>query len=88
MSPSKQIYHCFGCGAGGNVITFIMEYENYSFIEAVKMLAERAGIQLPETKESADEKRARDIKSRLLEINKLAAVYFFHQLKSPNGAAQ
>lgn len=86
VSPSKQIYHCFGCGAGGNVITFIMEYENYSFIEAVKMLAERAGIQLPETKESADEKRARDIKSRLLEINKLAAVYFFHQLKSPNGA--
>ena len=57
VSPSKQIYHCFGCGAGGNVITFIMEYENYSFIEAVKMLAERAGIQLPETKESADEKR-------------------------------
>lgn len=87
VSPSKQIYHCFGCGAGGNVITFIMEYENYSFIEAVKMLAERAGIQLPETRESADEKRARDIKSRLLEINKLAAVYFFHQLKSPNGAA-
>lgn len=86
VSPSKQIYHCFGCGAGGNVITFIMEYENYSFAEALKMLAERAGIQLPNVQESAEERRARDIKSQILEINKLAAVYFFCQLKAPNGS--
>jgi len=48
VSPGKQMYYCFGCGAGGNVITFVMEYENYTFVEAVKMLADRAGIALPE----------------------------------------
>ncbi len=47
VSPDKQIYHCFGCGAGGNVITFLMEYENYSFQEALGILAQRAGISLP-----------------------------------------
>ena len=48
VSPSKQMYYCFGCGAGGNVLTFVMEYENYSFTEAMKFLADRAGIKLPE----------------------------------------
>ena len=86
VSPVKQMYYCFGCGAGGNVITFIMEYENYSFMEAVKFLADRVGIELPEVEESAEDRRNRDIKSQLLEINKLAAVYFFHQLKSQNGS--
>ena len=47
VSGSKQMYYCFGCGAGGNVITFLMEYENYSFQEAVKVLADRAGVALP-----------------------------------------
>uniref|UniRef100_UPI003AEFDD7F CHC2 zinc finger domain-containing protein n=1 Tax=Gallintestinimicrobium sp. TaxID=2981655 RepID=UPI003AEFDD7F len=47
VSRGKQMYYCFGCGAGGNVFTFIMEYENYSFPEALKMLADRAGITLP-----------------------------------------
>ncbi len=46
VSPGKQMYYCFGCGAGGNVFTFIMEYENYSFVEALKYLADRAGVQL------------------------------------------
>lgn len=86
VSPVKQMYYCFGCGAGGNVITFIMEYENYSFMEAVKFLADRVGIELPEVEESAEDRRNRDIKSQLLEINKLTAVYFFHQLKSQNGS--
>lgn len=86
VSPVKQMYYCFGCGAGGNVITFIMEYENYSFMEAVKFLADRVGIELPEVEESAEDRRNRDIKSQLLEINKLVAVYFFHQLKSQNGS--
>ena len=45
VSQSKQLYHCFGCGAGGNVITFVMEYENMTFLEAVKMLGERAGME-------------------------------------------
>ena len=44
VSPSKQMYYCFGCGAGGNVFSFLMEYENYTFVEALKVLAERAGI--------------------------------------------
>ena len=47
VSGTKQMYHCFGCGVGGNVITFVMEYENYTFPEAVKMLADMAGISLP-----------------------------------------
>ena len=74
VSPSKQMYYCFGCGAGGNVITFIMEYENYTFMEAVRMLAERAGIELPQMEETPEERKSRDIRSQLLEINKLAAV--------------
>ena len=48
VSPGKQMYYCFGCGAGGNVFTFIMEYENYTFVEALKYLAQRAGVTLPE----------------------------------------
>ena len=48
VSPGKQMYYCFGCGAGGNVITFLMEYENYTFAEALKVLADRAGITLPQ----------------------------------------
>ena len=47
VSPSKQMYYCFGCGAGGNAITFLMEYENYSFPEALQVLADRAGVELP-----------------------------------------
>ena len=50
VSREKQMYHCFGCGAGGNVFTFLMEYEHYSFPEAVKYLADRAGMELPEQK--------------------------------------
>ena len=86
VSPSKQMYYCFGCGAGGNVITFIMEYENYTFMEAVRMLAERAGIELPQMEETSEERKSRDIRSQLLEINKLAAVYYFHQLRGQNGS--
>ena len=86
VSPSKQMYYCFGCGAGGNVITFIMEYENYTFMEAVRMLAERAGIELPKMEETPEERKSRDIRSQLLEINKLAAVYYFHQLRGQNGS--
>ena len=57
VSPGKQMYYCFGCGAGGNVITFIMEYENYSFGEALKLLADRAGIVLPKQEMSQEEKQ-------------------------------
>ena len=85
VAPHKQMYYCFGCGAGGNVITFIMEYENFTFVEAVKLLADRAGISLPEVEYSAENRRAFDLKSRLFEINKLAATYFYHQLQIENG---
>ena len=47
VSPNKQMYYCFGCGAGGNVITFLMEYENYTFPEALEVLANRIGVELP-----------------------------------------
>ncbi len=85
VSPSKQMYYCFGCGAGGNVITFVMEYENYSFVEAVKYLADRAGITLPEMEDSREARAQRDLKNTLLEINRLAANYFYYQLKQPQG---
>ena len=85
VSPGKQMYYCFGCGAGGNVITFVMEYENYSFVEAVKMLADRVGITLPEVEYSKEAKAAADLKNTLLEINRLAANYFYYQLKQPHG---
>ena len=85
VSPGKQLYHCFGCGVGGNVITFVMEYENYTFLEAVKYLADKAGMQLPETSYSEEEKKNRDLTAKLLEINKIAATYYYHQLKAENG---
>ncbi len=85
VSGDKQMYYCFGCGAGGNVITFVMEYENYSFVEAVKLLADRAGITLPEAEYSREARAQADLKNTLLEINRLAANYFYYQLKQPNG---
>jgi len=85
VSSAKQMYHCFGCGVGGNVFTFIMEYENYSFIEALKFLAERAGVNLPEQEYSEEAKKQSDLKGRLLEVNKQAAKYFYYQLISPRG---
>jgi DNA primase len=87
VSAAKQMYHCFGCGVGGNVFTFIMEYENYTFIEALKVLAERAGVQLPEQEFSEEAKRQADFKGRLLEVNKQAAIYFHHQFKTNEGQA-
>ena len=87
VSPGKQMYYCFGCGEGGNVITFVMKYENYNFSEAVKYLSERAGIQLPEEDKSEEAKKQSDLKSVLYDINKEAALYFYAQLKSERGVA-
>ena len=66
VSPSKQMYYCFGCGAGGNVLTFIMEYENYSFPEALKYLADRVGVELPQQEMNEEMKRQQDLRSRIL----------------------
>lgn len=85
VSRGKQMYYCFGCGAGGNVFTFLMEYENFSFVEAVKFLADRAGVELPEMEYSKEAKEKADLKASILEINKAAAKYFYAQLKSKNG---
>ncbi|MDY2700615.1 MAG: DNA primase [Suilimivivens sp.] len=85
VSPSKQMYYCFGCGAGGNVFTFIMEYENYSFPEAIKLLADRAGVNLPEAEYNEEARRKESQRARLLEVNKEAAKYFFYQLRSERG---
>ena len=80
------MYYCFGCGAGGNVFTFLMEYENYTFVEALKYLADRAGVELPEEEYSKEAKERADTRAILLEINKAAAQYYYVQLKSSQGA--
>lgn len=87
VSRGKQMYYCFGCGAGGNVFTFLMEYENYSFQEALKVLADRAGVELPKLEYSKEAKEKAELKTILLEVNKLAAKYFYVQLKSEQGRA-
>ena len=87
VSRQKQMYYCFGCGAGGNVYTFLMEYENFSFVEAVKYLADRAGIELPEVEYSKEAKEKADLRASILEVNKLAAKYYYVQLKSERGKA-
>ncbi len=86
VSRLKQMYYCFGCGAGGNVFTFLMEYENYSFSEALKYLADRAGVELPQQEYSREARERADMKAILLEINKAAAQYYYVQLKSGPGA--
>lgn len=85
VSPGKQIYHCFGCGAGGDVFAFLMNYENCTFAEAMQSLAGRAGIALPQQEMSQAQKREADRRSRLLEINREAAKYYFALLRSPRG---
>lgn len=85
VSGDKQMFHCFGCGAGGNVFTFVMNYENFTFPEAVKHLADRAGVKLPEVEYSAEARQKADKRARLLEINKEAAKFFYYQLRNPQG---
>lgn len=85
VSPGKQMYYCFGCGAGGNVFTFIMNYENYTFAEAIKLLADRAGIELPEIEDSKEAREKENRRKTLLQINKEAATYFYYQLRAPQG---
>ena len=86
VNKEKQMYHCFGCGVGGNVFTFLMEYENYSFPEAIEYLAEKAHLPLPVKELSEKERREADYKSALKEVNKEAANYFYLLLKSERGS--
>ncbi|GAB6103730.1 DNA primase [Blautia glucerasea] len=85
VTPGKQMYYCFGCGAGGNVFNFIMEYENYTFGEALKHLADRAGVELPKIEYSKEVRQKAQEKAELLEINKQAAQYFYYQLRTDKG---
>lgn len=80
--PDRQLYHCFGCGKGGGVISFVMDVENLPYIDAVRLLAKRAGMEVPE--DGMDQGRQRQ-RSRLLALNKEAARFFHSQLHSPVG---
>ncbi len=82
VHPDEGYFHCFGCGAGGDVITFTMKIENLDYMEAIKLLAEKAGIPLPE--DGYDDKAA-SWKKRLLEMNKVAAKFFYSNLRTPEG---
>ena len=84
VSPSKQIYHCFGCGKGGGVINFLMEIENISYPDAVKRLASRAGLALPETEYNLSSKKW----DRIYTLNKSAAKFYHERLSSPDGKRQ
>ena len=84
VSPRKQIFYCFGCGVGGSVIDFVMQYENYSFQEAIKALADNAHIELPENT-GYEDKKASELRARLLEVNKEAAIYYNSILRGPDG---
>lgn len=85
VSRDKQMYYCFGCGAGGNVFTFVMEYENFTFPEAIRYLAERAGMVLPEEEMDEEAQKRADARSTLKDLNKIAANYFYVLLHSSRG---
>ena len=82
VSPDKQIFHCFGCGAGGNVIHFISKIENVDFKESLEILADRVGIKLPTLENNVDSKRL-ELKEKVYEINKLVATYYHETLYKP-----
>lgn len=85
VDPEKQLYHCFGCGAGGNVFTFIMDQERLDFIDSVKFLAQRKGIPLPGSIESPQDEETRKHKEQLYRLNREAALYYHENLLSHHG---
>lgn len=82
VNPTKQMYHCFGCGAGGNVFTFAMEYDNMTFSEAIRMLAGRCGVVLPDIEESEETRKKESIRKRVFDIQNAAGVYYYSLLKT------
>ena len=82
VSPDKQIFHCFGCGVGGNVYTFITKIEGINFKEAIEVLAEKANIQLPKTENGEDNKRE-ELKAKVYKVNEFAAEYYHQNLYKP-----
>ena len=85
VSEPKQMFYCFGCGAGGNAATFLMKYENYSFQEALQTLADRAGIKLPEVNYSEEARKKEERRQLLRAVNKEAAIYYYKLLRSQKG---
>ena len=85
VHPVRQMYHCFGCGASGDVFSFLMEYDRLSFQEAVVRLAERAGIAVQQEETSMEQRKAESERNKLLEIQKEAAKYYLYRLYSPAG---
>jgi len=85
VSPQKQMYYCFGCHKGGNVFSFLMDYENYTFPEAVKVLGERVGVELPEIEYSESAKQQKDEKTKMLEMYKYAATFYYRMLRTKTG---
>lgn len=85
VAPDKQMYHCFGCKKGGDVINFIMDIEGLTFPEAVRFLAKRANIPMPEESEGAS--AAEKLRRRVLELNRTAARWYYDQLQGPQGQA-
>ena len=85
VSRQKQMFYCFGCHKGGNVFTYVEEYNNMGFLEAVEYLAQRAGIRLPEREISAQEKQSMTERTQLLEVNRLAGTYYYYSLRSSAG---
>ncbi len=87
VNTKEQFFYCFGCHKGGNVITFLMEMENLTFPEALKELADRAGVTLPEAELSPEEKRRIEARTRLYDMNREAARFFYYQLAKTEGGA-
>ncbi|MBR2187641.1 MAG: DNA primase, partial [Lachnospiraceae bacterium] len=85
VTPGKQIFYCFGCGAGGDVVSFVMNYENMTFPEAVKSLADRVGYHLPEVSLSEEGRARKREKERILAVLKEAASFYYKLLRSPAG---
>jgi len=85
VEPSKQLFYCFGCNKGGSVIQFIMGIENLDFLEALKFLADRVGIVLPEPEDTMEREKSQ-LRKHILDINREAARFFFSTLASKNGA--
>ena len=82
VSPDKQIFHCFGCGVGGNVFTFLTKIEGINFVEAVQTLAERANIQLPTFENNVD-KAKEELKAKVYKVNEFTAEYYHENLYKP-----
>lgn len=85
VSQDKQMFYCFGCGKGGSVFTFLMEYENYTYPEAIEYLANQAGIELPKQELTIEQKKLADDRAILREMNKDAANYFYRMLRHEHG---